>query len=192
MWFPGLVLLQNNTKGPQSGGGAGSNYVHMHRLVHMITGQWGEDITTTTTGSFIDKTYKYSVPESYNSIPVVFKDLELAAFIAEDQQEIITGVAAPVSQTVTAITELNKNARFSIFPNPAKGEINLDFSLNSSENLTLKIFDNSGKLVGIENYGLYHTGNHQIKQQSSLKPGVYHVELSGKSYVKKQKVVIVN
>src|SRR5690606_32552067 len=36
-----VALLQNNTKGPQTGGGQGNNYNHMHRLVHLITGQWG-------------------------------------------------------------------------------------------------------------------------------------------------------
>src|SRR5690554_4553624 len=40
-----VALLQNNTKGPQTGGGQGNNYVHMHRLVEMITGQWGEEIS---------------------------------------------------------------------------------------------------------------------------------------------------
>jgi len=35
-----IALLQNNTLGPQTGGNMGNNYNHMHRLVHMITGQW--------------------------------------------------------------------------------------------------------------------------------------------------------
>ena len=42
-----VALLQDNTLGPQSGGGAGDQYEHMHRLVHMITGQWGNEISTT-------------------------------------------------------------------------------------------------------------------------------------------------
>lgn len=86
-----IALLQNNTLGPQTGGGQGNNYNHMHRLVHMITGQWGEDITTTTSGSFIQRTFTYTIPENHNNIPIVFGDLELVAFIAEGQQEIISG-----------------------------------------------------------------------------------------------------
>lgn len=39
-----VALLQNNTLGPQTGGNMGNNYNHMHRLVHMLTGQWGTDI----------------------------------------------------------------------------------------------------------------------------------------------------
>jgi hypothetical protein len=48
-----VALLQNNTLGPQTGGNMGNNYNHQHRLVHMLTGQWGTTISSTTTGSFI-------------------------------------------------------------------------------------------------------------------------------------------
>ncbi|MDI9312924.1 MAG: Omp28-related outer membrane protein [Limnohabitans sp.] len=89
-----VALLQNNTKGPQSGGGAGSNYNHMHRLVHMVTGQWGEDITTTTAGTFVTRTYNYTIPASYNSVAVDLKELEIVAFVAEGQQKIISGNSA--------------------------------------------------------------------------------------------------
>src|SRR5690625_5181628 len=47
-----VALLQDNTLGPQTGGNMGNNYVHMHRLVHFLTGQWGEDVTNTTEGAF--------------------------------------------------------------------------------------------------------------------------------------------
>lgn len=86
-----VALLQNNTLGPQAGGGAGNEYVHMHRLVWLITGQWGEDINTTTTGSFIDRTYTYTIPADYNDIPVELADLELVAFISETTQDIPSG-----------------------------------------------------------------------------------------------------
>ena len=86
-----VALLQNNTKGPQTGGGLGSNYNHMHRLVDLITGQWGETINTTTTGTFVDKTYTYTVPANYNDVPAILDDMEVVAYISETQQEIPTG-----------------------------------------------------------------------------------------------------
>ena len=89
-----VVLLQNNTLGPQSGGNAGNEYVHMHRLVHMITGQWGENITTTTAGTFVDKTFKYTIPEDYNDVSAEMSEMEVAAFVAEGNQEIISGSRA--------------------------------------------------------------------------------------------------
>lgn len=86
-----VALLQNNTTGPQTGGNAGNDYVHKHRLVHMITGQWGESITTTTSGTFVDRTYTYTLPANYNGIPVEISELEIVAFVAETQQNIISG-----------------------------------------------------------------------------------------------------
>ena len=86
-----VVLTQNNTLGPQTGGGMGSDYNHMHRLVHMLTGQWGEVISTTSAGSFIDQTFTYTIPSDYNGIDVVLPEINVIAFITETQQKIISG-----------------------------------------------------------------------------------------------------
>ena len=102
-----VAIMQNNTLGPQSGGGMGNNYVHMHRLVHLITGQWGEEITTTTQGTFVDKTYTYTIPADYNDVLAVIGDLEIAAFVAEGNKEIISGDV--VEPTFTNFSE-NNNA----------------------------------------------------------------------------------
>src|SRR5690554_1993546 len=89
-----IALLQNNTKGPQTGGGAGNNYNHMHRLVHLITGQWGEVINSTTAGTFVDRTFTYTIPADYNGVPAILDDMEVVAFITETQREIPTGQRA--------------------------------------------------------------------------------------------------
>lgn len=86
-----VALLQDNTLGPQTGGGMGNNYVHMHRLVHFLTGQWGEDITSTTEGDFSEFTFTYEIPEDYRNIAVELEELKLVAYVAEGQQEILTG-----------------------------------------------------------------------------------------------------
>ena len=86
-----VALLQNNTKGPQTGGGQGNNYVHMHRLVEMITGQWGEVINTTTAGTFVDRTFTYTIPEMYHNVPVELADMEVVAFISNTHQAIPSG-----------------------------------------------------------------------------------------------------
>ncbi|MAM29483.1 MAG: hypothetical protein CMC13_10730 [Flavobacteriaceae bacterium] len=89
-----VALLQNNTLGPQTGGGMGNQYVHQHRLVHLITGQWGDDVSPTTTGTLIDENYTYTVPANYNGVPVPLEDLEIVVFMTETQQEIISGNGA--------------------------------------------------------------------------------------------------
>jgi len=86
-----IALLQHNTRGPQSGGGQGNNYMHNNRLVHMVTGQWGADVTTTTTGTLYDNTFTYTIPDAYNGISAELADFEVVVFMAEGQQFIVSG-----------------------------------------------------------------------------------------------------
>lgn len=89
-----VALLQNNTEGAQVGGGMGNNYVHQHRLIDFLTGQWGTEITTTSQGSFISETFNLTIPADHNNIPILLEDLEVVAYIAEGNQEIISGNGA--------------------------------------------------------------------------------------------------
>ncbi|MCP4120197.1 MAG: Omp28-related outer membrane protein [Bacteroidetes bacterium] len=93
-----LVLTQSNIKAVQEG--VGDNpaqldpdgvYIHNHALRDMITGQWGEEITTVTSGTLVNKTYSYTIPAAYRNIDVDLGELEVVAFVAESQQEIISG-----------------------------------------------------------------------------------------------------
>lgn len=86
-----VALLQNNTLGPQTGGNMGDEYVHMHRLIDMITGQWGIEIPTTTAGTFVDQTFTYPIPADHNGIPIEIADLEVVAYITETHQQIPSG-----------------------------------------------------------------------------------------------------
>lgn len=92
--FLNVALLQNNTKGPQTGGGQGNNYNHMHRLVDLITGQWGEEISSTTAGTVVTRTYTYTIPEDYRNISAILPDMEIVVFMTETHQGIISGNGA--------------------------------------------------------------------------------------------------
>lgn len=106
-----VALLQNNTAGPQTGGNAGNNYIHMHRLVEMITGTWGEEISTTTAGTFVDRTYTYTIPADYNGVPTELADMEVVAFISQTHQEANMGQST--FPTFTGITLANDaNVRY--------------------------------------------------------------------------------
>ncbi len=106
-----IALLQNNTKGPQTGGNMGNEYIHMHRLVWMVTGQWGVDIAPTTIGTFIDETFTYTIPTEYNGIFADVAEMEVVAFLTETTQEVPTGSRA--YPTYTGFTHANDaNARY--------------------------------------------------------------------------------
>jgi hypothetical protein len=66
----------------------------MHRLVYLITGQWGVSIPTTTTGTFVDETFTYTIPADYNGVPTAIENLEVVTFITETHQELPSGNGA--------------------------------------------------------------------------------------------------
>jgi len=101
-----VAIVQDNVLGSQSGASynpdqvVGNQYKHMHMLRHLITGQWGEEITTTTQGSFVEKTYTYTIPSSLgspNPITAKLEDLHFIVFVAQGHQEILTGCQAEIT-----------------------------------------------------------------------------------------------
>lgn len=89
--FINVALIQDSIYGPQTSGGAGNNYRHMHMLRHLITGQWGDEVTTTTAGSLVTRTYTYTVPENYRGVAAVVENMKVVVFVTKDHQEIYTG-----------------------------------------------------------------------------------------------------
>lgn len=102
-----IALLQNNTAGPQTGGNAGNNYNHMHRLIDMVTGQWGEEITTTTSGTFFERDYTYQIIPHNNYVPVEIGELEVVVFMTETQQMVISGNSTVPTVSTTFANDAN-------------------------------------------------------------------------------------
>lgn len=93
-----VALMQNNIEGPQVGASANpsailpnGNYNHMHALRHFLTAQWGATISNTAQGSFFTDTYTYTLPDDIRGIPLVLGDLEVAVWVAEGNQYVLTG-----------------------------------------------------------------------------------------------------
>ena len=102
-----VAILQDNVLGSQVGMSmnpdqiVGSQYNHMHMLRHLITGQWGETITTIAQGTLVEKNYEYVIPEqlgSPNAIDAVLSDLTFVAFVCEGHQEVLTSIEVPVQR----------------------------------------------------------------------------------------------
>lgn len=123
--FLNVAILQNNTTGPQSGGGAGSNYVHQHRLIDLVTGQWGEEISTVSTGDLISRTYNYNPPSDVNGVPVDPSELEIVVFMTETTQLVVSGSGGLVSlepltnandANVVSVSDIDDTCNTSITP----------------------------------------------------------------------------
>lgn len=92
-----VAILQNHILGPQTGGNMGNNYDHKHMLRHMLTGQWGVEISTTSEGSLYTGSFAYEIPADYNDVEVVLENLDVVAFVTETHQEVVSGSMAEIT-----------------------------------------------------------------------------------------------
>ena len=140
-----VAFLENHVFGYQSGGSA--NYDHKHILRHFITGQWGEEITTTSQGSFFSGTYTYTVPAEY-----VIENCDVAVYISETHQEIYTGCQAPAdggsndgSSVLFIGTIVPTN--YSVFvgspTNTSTILVDVQSALSGTEDFIIKLSDNA-------------------------------------------------
>lgn len=136
-----IALLQDNVKGPQSNYGSpepynpsqvteDGQYMHMHMLRDLITGQWGETIAanedgTIPAGTFVSRDYTYTLPQKIGDVDVALEDMNLAVFVADLTKEGCSSLNAPniyngvkVIPTVTGIDTPNATVSDIIFEDP--------------------------------------------------------------------------
>jgi hypothetical protein len=99
-----VALLQSGIEGTQTGSSLNpdqvlpnGNYVHNHVLRHLLTGQWGEVITSGA--GVVTRQYTYTLPANIAGVPLVLGDISIAAFIAEGQTNIVTGDEGEITYT---------------------------------------------------------------------------------------------
>ena len=92
-----IAMSQDSIWGSQSNGienpeqYVDGNYCHMDVLRDIITPTWGSEISPTTEGTLITKTYTYIVPEIIgdpNGVDVNLNHLEFLAFVANTKDDI--------------------------------------------------------------------------------------------------------
>jgi|TARA_B110000046_G_scaffold23727_1_gene22711 hypothetical protein len=109
-----VAILENNIDGPQTGGSKypekvnpDGSYSHNHMLRTMLTPAFGEAVDTIASSSFWTKTYTWKVPTDLKGVPVKFWDLEVAAWVAEDQQTILTATDTKVTLPTSILSDLS-------------------------------------------------------------------------------------
>lgn len=141
--FLTVALTQNNIRGPQSGGGVGSDYLHQHMLRDYLTPLWGDTISDCTEGSFFTKDYTYAVPENINDVAVDPAELEVIVFVANDKTDVLNVTdVKPVCEGL----ELPLAAEISAYRIPVQGTYGFNFyelylRNKSNEPLTSALFD---------------------------------------------------
>jgi len=153
-----VALLQNHIEGPQSGMAANpnqilsnGNYEHNHMLRHLLTGQWGDTITTTNQGTLIQRQYVYVIPANLNGIDYKLGDLEVVAFLAEGQQEVITGAEGPISYVVpngVTLVDLSSSTNMQSPSTYCDGAVTPEITVTNVDTATVASYEVSYTLNG--------------------------------------------
>jgi hypothetical protein len=96
---------------------------------------------------------------------------------------------------IVGIDEVEKPAKvnnLAIYPNPANGNVSVEFSTSNGEKTILNIMDLNGRVVHSENLGTLSAGDvHFNFDISSLSAGVYIVNINGDTGIKRVAKLIV-
>ena len=109
--FLNVALVQDSIIGPQSNYGTqvqGSpynadyvtpdgQYIHMHMLRDLLVGPWGEEITTLTEGTLVQRTYTYNLPITIGAVDLNFSHLNVIAFVTEGHRKVISAQEAEMT-----------------------------------------------------------------------------------------------
>jgi hypothetical protein len=92
---------------------------------------------------------------------------------------------------LVSVEDIKKFSNFNVFPNPASESVWIDITLESSDVVVAKLFDLSGREIKAQNYNSQQGKNmFEMGGLSSLKPGVYILELNFENKSIKEKIII--
>lgn len=180
-----VVMLQDSIMGAQSGASGnpaqviGDMYCHMHVYRNTITEKWGNEISPTTAGTLIRKTFKYTIPESIgtpNGVEVDLNNIQFLAFVTETRS---SGARTMPVLNVNKLdivepgTSVDDAAEISsdVYPNPVKDVLKV-----SADNISRVVIYNSlGQIVKL----VECNDNSVNVNVSDLQNGVYFVNVIG-------------
>ena len=217
-------ILQNNIWGPQSGSSRypenvdnsrpswsatdpnSGKYKHMHMLRDVLTGQWGEELTETSFGSFHVKTYVWDVPEDINDIAVDPLELEAYAFVTESQMNIESGSVATVRAArgeidmTMALTQNTFNLVgvddveeadevTKVYPNPATENVFVKVNDRNISDVSINVYTATGQKVAASSKEQLNENTVKL-DVSNFIDGFYFVEVvDGASVLSRETII---
>ncbi len=157
-------------------------------IVGGINGQAASLPATIPAGSTQSYTFTYTIPAGYNVANMKAKVLLIDN--TQSTKHIMNSAGAAIPLGIESPSALNG---VSIYPNPFNTSTNLDINLMSNENVTVEMFDMTGKLVSSQNEGQLNAGQHTISVgAANLSEGMYFVKITAGTSVVTQKVSIAH
>jgi flagellar hook assembly protein FlgD len=111
---------------------------------------------------------------------------------------IVAKVEAPYVinvQTTTGVNAINYTDGFSLLqnvPNPFSKTTSIDYAIPAEQQVTITLYDESGRLIRELVNGTQAAGNHSVSfEQDNLQAGVYLYQMKAGEFVKTRRMLIL-
>lgn len=111
-------------------------YCHMHVLRDVVTSSWGDEITPTTEGSLITKTYEYIIPDTIgnpNGVAVDIDNIHFIAFVTEKYQGMPT-------RPILNVNKLSQEQSSGLAVSPFIADVMIDDAIYCTNERTFKTY----------------------------------------------------
>lgn len=123
------------------------SYDHLHVLRDMLTPAEGDAVSSVSKGTFVEKKYEWTLPESVNSVPLSLQNLHFVVYVTETEFDVVNACQAKVTHAngpshVLSLTKPRPEVNFRCDP-AARASFNMENILG--EPVEEVVFSISGK-----------------------------------------------
>lgn len=152
-------------------------------MMDMVPNENGTPVTGLTKGNTINVTKTADVSSTFVED---LWELKVVVWVEETGSKMVMNSAwADITQLVS-LAETDANAA-SIYPNPANDVLNIE--LDEQKDMTVKIYDMTGKLVLDQSFGL---SAQQSINMSGFAPGVYNVQVIADGRISSKRITVAH
>ncbi|MDX1285505.1 MAG: T9SS type A sorting domain-containing protein, partial [Draconibacterium sp.] len=99
-----------------------------------------------------------------------------------------------MNNTTTSVLDFGVTEGFELkqnYPNPMRLNTTIEFSISERTQVTLSLFDITGKIVSIPIEGIYQPGDYNVQvQRNNLQEGIYFYRLNAGDFVETKRMII--
>lgn len=145
-----------------------------------IVYRYGTDYDSTTSAGRL-KNSPVGIEHSSSPVQVITLSFPLF-YLQQDEAQLLLDYVMQKKFGLSGIGISDKtevtDVPFTVYPNPSDGQLYYDFYLNKTSQVSLSIFDISGKIADRFSLGSLNSGKHIVKSICMLSPGVYICQLN--------------
>lgn len=141
--------------------------------------------------SFRDTLQKYGI--SFQFDPHIGGHIDMLIIQASKSIEFIDDVFQNPTAVQKTYDNFEKDRRINVYPVPARDIINVEFYILNAQNINIRIYNPSGKILSSGNIHYCNSGKNTINiSVTDLPPGIYLVSVNGNEFYESRIIELID